>query len=576
MSLHASLRAGWALALVLIGCSGGGDPAKPFAVRIVSPALTAYTNGGEVRIAVEVDGAYEAVDLARDGAVVAELVPPEPFLWRTADVADGTYRFVARARRGTEQVLSAPVTVVVDRVKPKVVSASPSAGTLQYSPYPTIEIAFDEAIDVASVAGAVAVLAAGVDAAPAVSVSESESGTTLRIVPAFWADPVEVVVTGVRDLAGNAMNEPYAVSWPVAASIVAGPRELGAGIRFSSVRVAPAPHGGAVVAAVTGYTTHVWSVSSSGAVTALDPMYTGDGGVDVATDVAGNPTIATAGWGAVSVFRWSGSAWVALGGGPLPGTADTNNGSPRVVLDASGAPVVSWMSLVVVDVASSNYWWTASAARLSGGTWQVLPGFHPDGRQAYDGPSVALVDGVPYLACNEGPKPGSDGPSASVVLRSWDGSAWQPALETGLKGLPALSAAGGRAVLSVAVITPSYTPTTGAVRVFTREPAAAWSEVTALAHSVDSALWDGRWEVPVAVAPGPADAVVVRTDAGALRMDFRLPGGYWQVWNTPALADARQVWPAIAADGDGLYRVAHVERGADADWLEVSMLRLAE
>jgi hypothetical protein len=273
------------------------------------------------------------------------------------------------------------------------------------------------------------------------------------------------------------------------------------------------------------------------------------------------------------VYRWSGSAWQLLGGGVVPGGADTNNISAGLALDGSGAPVVSWMSLVYVD--GSTYWWTAKVARLSRDGWEVLPGFHPDGRAAGNVSSVALVDGVPYLACNEAAKPGSAGAPTAVVLRRWDGAAWQTALETGLQGLPSLGVAGGRAALSVAVVTASEIPSSGTIHVFTREPAGAWGEIVALARPVDAVIWDHRWELPAAVAPGPTDAVVVRTDAGALRMDFRRPAEEWSSWGTPRLAGARQVWPAIVEGYDGMYRVAHVERGAESDWLELTTYNLA-
>lgn len=83
-------------ALVLLGIlasacdrSGGG---------LASPVVRgpAATREAAVTIRVEVPPNAERVDLALDGKVLGELIPPYEYTWRTESLPDGDYAFTAR------------------------------------------------------------------------------------------------------------------------------------------------------------------------------------------------------------------------------------------------------------------------------------------------------------------------------------------------------------------------------------------------------------------------------------------------------------------------------------------------
>jgi hypothetical protein len=563
--MRSKLLAAFAATLLVAACSGKRDAARPLAVRIVSPAATTYVNG-DLWFEVEADGAYEGVDLALDGAVIAELVPPERFLWKAANVAEGSYRFVARARRGTEQVLSAPVTVTVDRVKPQVASASPAADAIVYAPFPAVEVTFDEPIRTPLPAGAVSARwrDGGLSATAAVV-----GTSTIRITLPAWLEGAEVTVAGVTDLAGN-LADPFTRAFDVLTiPVVAGPRELGAGTRLTSVRVAAAPSGGTVVAAVAGSTPRVWRVSPDGVVTALPALeFITARTLDVAVRADGTPLLVVGGVGSVGVFGWTGSGWESLG---APAEA-SGALQPHLVIDPVGAPIVAW--IVPVPHGESPARLEARVARLAAGSWTPLAGFHPAGQHAFGTASVATLDGVAYVACWEGPVV-PDGTGGSVVVRSWDGTAWQPAFDTGVKGDPDLrTSVDGRAALAV-TLAPELGTLAGAVRVFSRPATGAWGEVAALARAVDTAVYDaGYLESTVGAVPGPVDAAVARIASGRMVVDFRRPGDtFWSVWGPPFVPGSHQAWPAVDGSADGTYRFARVERAGADDYLVVSSLR---
>jgi hypothetical protein len=133
-------RALWTIAAlwVLSGCGrdeGSPPPPRPaLGATVVAPGAT---NAAVVTIRVDVTGEPDKVELAVDGIVVGELLPPYEFVWRTGGLPDGMYYFGARVHRGGEEALGAAVAVRLDRVGPTLESTAPSPGTLLSPPHGT-------------------------------------------------------------------------------------------------------------------------------------------------------------------------------------------------------------------------------------------------------------------------------------------------------------------------------------------------------------------------------------------------------------------------------------------------------
>ncbi len=102
----------------------------------------------------------------------------------------------------------------LDNVGPAVVGTSPSPGTKFVSPKATVTIAFDQTIDPASVgAGSVTlkeIFPSSLPVDASVSVPNGSTVVLTPTVPAINAAALfQVTVSGVRDMAGNAMSQPY-------------------------------------------------------------------------------------------------------------------------------------------------------------------------------------------------------------------------------------------------------------------------------------------------------------------------------------------------------------------------------
>ena len=140
----------------------------------------------------------------------------------------------------------------------------------------------------------------------------------------------------------------------------------------------------------------------------------------VAVDVLGRPTVA---WiedrGGVAVLiarRWDGSGWADLGdGSPLNGSTSWPASAPRLLLDASGLPVLAWRE----GIASGEE--VVRVRRWTGQGWtEPLGGFLAGAARAPSGPSLALdAAGQPVVAWSE-PVSGVE----QAVVHRWSGSSW--------------------------------------------------------------------------------------------------------------------------------------------------------
>lgn len=95
-------------------------PEPPAAeVAIVNLEETTYVNDSVTFTVAVVGGAYDSLELRRDGELFQVLAEPS-FTWDVSGAPERSYTFVARLRRGPAVVDSAPRVVVVDRTAPSV------------------------------------------------------------------------------------------------------------------------------------------------------------------------------------------------------------------------------------------------------------------------------------------------------------------------------------------------------------------------------------------------------------------------------------------------------------------------
>ncbi|HET8985993.1 MAG TPA: Ig-like domain-containing protein [Trueperaceae bacterium] len=116
------------LLLALSSCSGPQGPIADLAITGLE--ATTYVNGPITFTVLVIGGRPDSIELRRDGALFQQL-SGNAYTWDSSSAPEGSYVFVARARRGEQVVDSEPKTVVVDRTAPTVTfSATPSAAPL--------------------------------------------------------------------------------------------------------------------------------------------------------------------------------------------------------------------------------------------------------------------------------------------------------------------------------------------------------------------------------------------------------------------------------------------------------------
>jgi hypothetical protein len=134
-------------------------------LQITSPAVLSYTNGA-VTVTVAATGfpSPPTVTLyVDDSAVPTQLAPASNYrlLWPTANVAEGSRTLRAQARYEGRDIVSAPVTVVVDRTPPNIVALTPEPGASDVSLRAPIQMRFSEPIAPATIANGTGTLTFG-------------------------------------------------------------------------------------------------------------------------------------------------------------------------------------------------------------------------------------------------------------------------------------------------------------------------------------------------------------------------------------------------------------------------------
>lgn len=188
-------------ALSSFGCTGEDRPG-PLGVTVVSPVEGDVTSGA-ISIAASASDPAAAVRILLNGEVVAN---GTTFLWDTSSAPEGPHSISAIATLGDETATSAVVIVHVDRRPPELAGADPAVEAPEGWVGP-IALAFDEAIDAASLALSPPTVTTDGGATLATTAALSEDGRTVEIhLPGgpLHTETLTVTVPPLRDRAGNA------------------------------------------------------------------------------------------------------------------------------------------------------------------------------------------------------------------------------------------------------------------------------------------------------------------------------------------------------------------------------------
>lgn len=202
----------------------------------------------------------------------------------------------------------------------------------------------------------------------------------------------------------------------------------------------------------------------------------------LALDAGGNPAVAWEdtrnSFPEIYFRRWSGTAWVELAGSATAGGVSATPGESRhpvLALDAAGNPAIAWQE---GDPGSREI----CLRRWTGAVWEELAGSGSGGgvsATAADSslPSLSIGPaGDPAIAWREGTG-ASDG---EIFFRRWNGSAWEElggsATAGGLSGTAAESAAPSLKVDAAGTPTIAWSETPGSIYL-RRWGGATWDEI---------------------------------------------------------------------------------------------------
>lgn len=217
---------------------------------------------------------------------------------------------------------------------------------------------------------------------------------------------------------------------------------------------------------------------------------------------------------AIYALRWDGRAWQELAGsasgaglsGALGGASSAR---PRLAVDSDGHAMIAWYACQDIEVCNIYL------RRWTGSSWEELGGSGSGGGISGTAalswfPSIDLdPQGLPLVAWEEWDAPGTPAWENHIVLRRWDGAAWQPldgaASGSGLAGVQEHRSWPDLAVDGLG------------------QPAVAWSYQSApTSVTVQASRWDGSaWRLLGGDALFPSGAsqympTLVRDASGGL------------------------------------------------------------
>jgi hypothetical protein len=417
--------------------SDAGDRGQPVAtISITRPSSPAQTNG-TIRIQIAftpTSSAPPQAELLIDDTTSVSIDAPFAYDWNTSNPAipEGAHQVKARATVGAQVIMSAPVTIVVDRHPPSITNRLPGIDATEVSLSGPIEIVFSEALDPLSVTGAIT-LATTAGPIPTTA-TLGPDGTTITILLSdrrsltFPATVTVSVKGSVADLAGNQLGS-VASSWSWTAPLWVKLGTLPG--QFPSLALDPGDHPVVCSAAqrVAGNTTDLllqvgrhtagqtWDTSAGTPQGAEGNSFvTGGGSVIVAGDgqhIVAWPEFQGANTGnpaTIHIAKWTGTSWDRTYGS-VDAVAEAGSGarSPWLTIGASGELFLAWAEISQALVVS------VYAGRWTGASWDT----------SYGGLGIVGAN-APVLRLDAAGRPviGWAGALSTAGVSRWTGTAW--------------------------------------------------------------------------------------------------------------------------------------------------------
>jgi hypothetical protein len=332
---------------------------------IVSPSGTVYTNANVMVSVGFASGAVApaSVDILSDASStpIASIGPPWVFTWDTTTVPEGTYQISARARFGSIVDASAPITVVVDRTPPTVLTRTPLPSATNVDLTLPVTVQLSEAALASTVTSSTVVLTAGTTVVPATSALSADGKTLTAKISS--RDGIQLPATvkallpsTITDLAGNALTS-NEWSWTAPMWVQRG---LVAGVQPS---IAVDSKGRLLIATISGLgDMPQLNVARNADGMTWDTTLGSPQGPRGISTVTSPPTIALdasddnpiIGWSeaqitkgmtahsAVHFAKWNGSAWAEALGEIAPTADDKDGAAPTLVADG-GQLWATWL-----------------------------------------------------------------------------------------------------------------------------------------------------------------------------------------------------------------------------------------
>lgn len=393
------------------------------AIAIASPASPTYTNKAlTVTVSVGASGA-SGVELLRNGTMLSAFAgPPYSFNWDTTKEAEGSYQLVAQMVAGGQIVASAPVTVVVDRTPPTIVSMNPASAATNVSLTDPLQAVFSEVLAPATITAGSVTLALGNTAVGATATLGADGktvtvGITNLATLVLPGTMTESATAAITDLAGNAFSGAswnFSVPlWVDLGSVSGAKPEMvldSSGVPIVATIVTAGSTSQLQIAKHTTGTS--WDTSTPSpqvqtTITEFSLAIDKSNALFVAWDEGYASGTATP----ILVARWTGTAW-DKSYGQLLHAAGGEAERPAIAVTSSGQPIARWVELVALG-SGPGY-----VSRWTGTAWNSFAGV-PSGDCDIQ-PCRIVLDS-------------SDAPVIELgdSISRWTGSSWTPLVSGG-------------------------------------------------------------------------------------------------------------------------------------------------
>jgi hypothetical protein len=401
-------------------------------IYIVSPTGTVYTNGTVViQVGFASGSAVPAsVDIlsSMSQAPIASVGAPFSFAWDTTNNPEGSYQITARARFGSSDATSAPVTIVVDRTPPTLTTRVPAPNATNVDLTAPIVVTASEPLLPATVASSTVELTIAGGSVPSKALLSADGKTmtvTLsnRQAIALPATIQQLLPGTITDLAGNPLTTTSwtwtAPLWLQYGSVQGASPDLALDSKGNLILCTVAERG------AIGSGDYQVVVARHGAGTSWDTSFGSPQGPQGSSFVPGpaaitpaaddNPVVAwpeqTSGNPSdIHVAKWTGTTWdQSFGTLSAEQGSGTDARQPRLAAAGAGQFFVAWAE------DSQQYVTSIYAARWTGTSWDLsYGGIAQIGAQQ---PTLrVLPNGQPDVTWSSSIDGGG--------LSRWTGSAW--------------------------------------------------------------------------------------------------------------------------------------------------------